>query len=343
MHITSFRFLALAFTGIISFSVRANADSGQAEELFVLGKQQMDQKDYTKACKSFEESNKLDPQVGTQYNLAICQEAAGKIASAWSGYLSVQDLSLKQAPPNVERSRAAGERAEKLRSRIARIKVLVLPSVREPGMEVRIDGKPVPEPLWDRGNPADIGTHNVIAVAPGKLPFNGKVRVEEDGVSVQVEVTKLDPAPPGVDTMAVKKEESQVADTGRLLAEREVTSRSKSIAGYVVGGVGLVTAVTGGIFGILTFLQKPEANACPREQFCADRPLDLARANDAYSRGQLFGSLSSVLLPVGLVTLGVGIVMVLTSSSKENVKTTSNNTWFLPKRTETDDGVGRWH
>ena len=53
-----------------------------AEEAFEKGRELMEAKSYADACAAFELSQRLDPQYGTQYNLAGCYAAQDKIVAA---------------------------------------------------------------------------------------------------------------------------------------------------------------------------------------------------------------------------------------------------------------------
>ena len=57
-----------------------------AEETFNKGRELLKQGKYAAACTEFEQSQKLDPQFGTQYNLAGCYDQIGKLATAWNLY-----------------------------------------------------------------------------------------------------------------------------------------------------------------------------------------------------------------------------------------------------------------
>src|SRR6476620_2846381 len=84
--------LALSATQIAR--VQAHAQEGgdaraAAQALFDSARTLMAQGNFNDACPKLEESQRLDPGVGTQFNLAVCYEAIGRNASAWSLFLEV--------------------------------------------------------------------------------------------------------------------------------------------------------------------------------------------------------------------------------------------------------------
>ena len=70
---------------------------------------------YAEACPKFEESQRLDPGIGTQFNLADCYEHTSRIASAWALFLDVASSAGgtgQLARERVARKRASSARAE---------------------------------------------------------------------------------------------------------------------------------------------------------------------------------------------------------------------------------------
>ena len=63
-------------------------DIATATALFDRGRELLKQHSYQEACAAFENSQQLDPQFGTLYNLAECSTQLGKLATAWLAYLS---------------------------------------------------------------------------------------------------------------------------------------------------------------------------------------------------------------------------------------------------------------
>ena len=79
--------LLFAFTSVLLVAGTARADNkDKADALFKQGKKLMGEKRYADACSSFEESNKLDPGIGTELNIAKCYEEWGKLGRAFTSY-----------------------------------------------------------------------------------------------------------------------------------------------------------------------------------------------------------------------------------------------------------------
>jgi len=78
--------LTLAFWAHSALSASGNpsADVAAAQALFERGRALMAQRRVAQACPLFEESQRLDAGIGTQYNLANCYEAMGRFASAYT-------------------------------------------------------------------------------------------------------------------------------------------------------------------------------------------------------------------------------------------------------------------
>ena len=62
------------------------------------------------ACPKLEESQRLDPGMGTEFRLAECYEKVGKLASAWAKFVSVADSAAVARMSDREAVAASGPR-----------------------------------------------------------------------------------------------------------------------------------------------------------------------------------------------------------------------------------------
>jgi hypothetical protein len=164
-----------------------------ASALFDDGRRLMSESKFNEACPKLEESQRLDPGTGTLYQLSVCYESIGRIASAWIGFrdVAVQSANAGQA----EREKIARGKASALEARLTRLKITAPPGT---GVEVKRDGAVVSPALWGTPVALDPGVHKVSASAPGKEPWEITVQLDQPGATVSVEVpTLLDKKPGG--------------------------------------------------------------------------------------------------------------------------------------------------
>ena len=159
--------LALGVAVVVAGSGAASAQSKtqKADALFKKGKKLLEEGKFADACKSFEESQEMEPAVGTQLNIGLCYEQWGKLATAWRAY----EEALRQAAATKD------DRAPRIKGRVDQIEPRV-PTliVKAPGdgkapvgANVTIDGKPMPIEQLGQKQRLDPGEH-VIEYAAGK-------------------------------------------------------------------------------------------------------------------------------------------------------------------------------
>ena len=78
--------LSLVAAGVLATPAARAADTAAAQSLFSDARKLMLAGNFADACPKREESEKLDPGMGTLYNLGDCYEHVGKTASAWAAF-----------------------------------------------------------------------------------------------------------------------------------------------------------------------------------------------------------------------------------------------------------------
>jgi hypothetical protein len=290
----------------------ARADAADAERraaaqaLFDEAKRLTEAHKEAEACPKLYESYKLDPAMGTKFYLARCYEAIGKLASAWSFYLEVVDDAHKEGAADKEKF--ANDRAAALKPRLPRLTVSVLPDARRiGGLSVKRDGIPVGEGSWDTPLPVDLGDHVVTATAPGRKDWESHVVAKEEAGTVRVEVPVLEALPaPRPDPVARPVEPR--APNAPPPVSRWTTKQA--IAGYVVGGVGVVGVGIGLGFGASAMSKVKESNA----NGCTTTPDVCTPAGRAIRVDAINAATTSTAFFVaGAVVLAAGVVVVLTT------------------------------
>src|SRR5688500_1536605 len=95
----------------------ARAQRAEADAAFERGREFMKNGDYEKACDAFETSLRLEATIGTLYNLGLCHEKLGKLASAYTELKQVAERDT-----NKGRAADAAKRAAALEPRLTKMK-----------------------------------------------------------------------------------------------------------------------------------------------------------------------------------------------------------------------------
>jgi hypothetical protein len=270
-------------------------DKAAAESLFRAAQQLMQQGNYAEACLKFAESQRFDPTLGTQLNLARCHEKEGKTATAWAEYQEVAVLARKQNQK--ERADTAADLASKLEATLSKLRIEA-PGA-PPGLVITRDKTEVGRGSLGVAVAVDPGEHTVTATAPGYKPWSQVVVVganaEEKTVTVPALEKEAAPPPP----------------------PPPPSSNTRRTVGFVVGGVGVAAAGIGAVFGVLTLNDASRAEEDPA--LCPGKVCTKA-GRDAIDSAEVKGVVSTVCLSVGLAAAGVGTFLVLTSGGDEPKK-----------------------
>jgi hypothetical protein len=218
----------------------AAADTAAAQTLFDEAKKLVAEDNYAAACVKFEESQKLDPGMGTLFNLADCFEHVGKTASAWGAFLDV--AAQASAQNQKERADVASSRAQALAPKLARLTINVTVGGTSPSaIRVQRDSVDVGPGQWGSNVPIDPGEHTITALAPGKKSWRTTV-VVAPGVS---------PPPVVIPELAADAGPNPVAPPSNDTAVPENDDgRTRRWIGLGVAGAGVVGLAVGAVFGL---------------------------------------------------------------------------------------------
>lgn len=318
--------LGVVAIGCLSASVQAQssaADKAAAEALFDKAKKQLKDKDFEAACRSLEESQRLDPGVGTLLYLAECYEQSGKTASAWATFREAAALATKSN--DGKREKIARGRAERLEAKLAKLVVEVPESVRVDGMRITRDGDELGTPLWGTAIPVDPGSHEIRITAPGKLEYKSQIQVPENGnVTFAVPPLEDAPAPPPDPVKpgpaATPAPDPAPGPTGGDAGVQADGGSGQRTLGIVVGVVGLLGIGAGSFFGLKAASKDSEADDNCRGSdptLCNQTGVDLGQeAEDA-------ATLSTIAFGVGALALAGGIVLYATAPSGDTASSHS--------------------
>lgn len=159
-----------------------------AQALFDEGRALMKQGRAREACSCFEESERLEPGLGTRFHLAACYEELGKLATAYALFLEVAAVAEQRG--QAEREKVARERARGVEPRLARL-VIEVPFASSAALRIERDGALVGSAQWGVPLPIDPGVHRVGASAPGRQSWAAEVSVPPSAGVTRVSIPPL--------------------------------------------------------------------------------------------------------------------------------------------------------
>ena len=309
--------LALASVLVIAAASPALAQSPQATELFKEGRDLMKAGHFVEACSKFAQSQDLDPQLGTLFNLAQCDEKIGKLATALAAY---REVVAKDSNP--KRKALAAEYQSKLEPRVPKLVVQVAKP--PPSLVVTLDGPTGGKPI-DANMPLeiDLGEYTVVARADGFRELSTKVQIDTEGETKTVPINLA--LVHGEETVSVPKPVTPPpATTTTTTTTVEPSHRARNGKLVLIGGGALVAG--GVIFGVLASSAWSDAqNVCGGTVCPTQGQVDMAEShvNDARS----YGNVSTGLVAGGAVVAALGIYLWLTAPSDEHAMRVSASSY----------------
>jgi len=264
----------------------------------------MEAKQYAEACPKFEESLRLRPGTGTRMNLALCNEALGKTATAWAQFKEVLFAAKKEG--NEAREAFAKEHIDAIEPRLARLRINAEAT---PGLVIRRDGQEIAAAAIGTPIPVDPGTHTIEATAPGYSVWSTYIEFKAAAEAKTVAVPKLTPQPAheGAGAGGTRPEAAAPAGDG---------GGTRRIAGIAIGGAGVAALGVGVVLGIVAAGEassaEDDAALCPGK-VCSPEGRE---AIDAASTKAL---VSTVGVGVGVAAIGVGAFLILTAGGSQAV------------------------
>jgi hypothetical protein len=277
-------------------------DKAAAETLFQDALKLIKLNNYPEACPKLEVSNKLDPAVGTLFNLGDCYEHTGRTASAWSSFSEARRFAERTGDKRVK---DATEREKSLEPRLAR---LVLQAADKPeGLVIRRDKKAVDAGTLGSAVPVDPGKHTIEVEAPGREPWSTTVDVPDQPGNVTVTLPPL-----AALRSSGPSASASAAPSGDPGSPPPDGMSGRKIAGIAVAGVGVAGLIAGGVFGGLTLAKASESK---KDGHCVDgTPVRCDPAGLGIRKeGETLANVSNVAFAVGGAALIAGVIVYLTA------------------------------
>lgn len=311
---------ACASLPAVAHAEASAAQKAAAESLFDDGLKAMKSGHFAEACPKLEESERIDPGIGTLLYLGECYEKTGRTASAWATFREA--ASAAQAQGESDRTRVASTRADRLQPNLSKLTIRVAPETAQLGnLRVTRDNAVVANALLGIAIPVDPGKYRVVVSADGYQSFEADVEVAANGDSKSVEVPALKPATTAAPAAAAAGLTATASvpaatDTSPSAPPRNPEPPAPSspsnglrTAAYVTGALGVVGLGIGSYFGIRAISKNSDAEShCPRGNVCDD-----AQGASLTTDAKHAAVASNIAMAAGAALVVGGVVLFLSS------------------------------
>ncbi|MEN9581472.1 MAG: hypothetical protein RJA70_4481 [Pseudomonadota bacterium] len=288
------------------------ADRAAAEALFDQALKLLDAGNPQAACPKLEESQRMDPGVGTLLYLADCYRAVGRTASAWATFLQAS-YEAKDAG-QTDRQQIAEEQAQAMKSTLSKI-VLRVTSPDSAGLIIRNDGQELGRPLWGSEVPVDPGEHTFEAKADGKKAWTRTVLVAQGPGVTEVQIPMLEDAPVAVaapvreGTSATQPALQQPPATA---LDQDPRGSSQTTWAWVSIAAGGAALAGGGVFSVLAMSDNGRADEFCRKDApsaCGEQGVTLGKSAEKNAQ------IATLLSGAGGALAVTGVILLLTAPS----------------------------
>jgi hypothetical protein len=279
-------------------AAHAQDSAATADVLFNDARAAMAAKKFDAACAKFRESNRLDPAVGTLFNLANCEAQRGQLVTAWTLYRQV----LEKLRPDDSRASVAKAQVQSLDARIPRLTIRARGEM-PAGTLVTVAGLALGPASLDSPLPLNPGRYAISVASPGRSTQEFSVALAEGdtaefpvfvGASTSVRTPRV---APGAEVS--QSESAGTDDDGR---------NSRELLAYTGIGVGAVGLTLGIITGLAGLHQESLGN-----QSCSEVTRTCNQAGyDANQSARSLATVSTVGFVVGVLAGGAGTYLWLT-------------------------------
>lgn len=280
-------------------------DTAKIRTIFQEGLQLEAGGNFAGALSKFQEVSLLKRTPNVLFHIAFCQEKLGQLVAAVGGY-KITILEGGDDPKSAKAVQAAQEALVLLEKRVPSL--TINRGKNSDLAKITLDGSELGTASIGKPQQIDPGAHSIEAIAAGKIPFKEVIQIAE-GENKTIEISLKDKPddrpdknpPPGPTTTAT--------DAGPDGSAR--LTPSKPLIPYIVLGAGAASLVASGVFFYLRSSAISDLDAKCRGNVC---PESARSISDSGKSSTLLGNIT---LGLGVVGVGVGSVLLLTSKPKE--------------------------
>ncbi len=311
--------LAVSMLAPSAFADDAARDLARARERFKEGAASQAAGDFARALEAYKDVALVKSSAQVRFNIATCEEKLGDYVRAVGSYRLALTEATRSNAKDIEG--AVQKALADLEPRIPML--LVKRGAGAAVAEVTLDGKPLANPSIGVEFPVNPGPHAIAATAPDRLPWSGDVTLgDRDHKAVEI-VLKPRPAPPPPVAPVIV---APAHEEEKPPPPPPTGPRNMKIAGFVVGGAGVVGLVVSGIFFGMrnSAISTLNAECGPTHMSCPASALSTKNsgANDATA--------STAMFVVGLGLAATGGILIGVGTRKQKAAEATTGLVVLP-------------
>jgi tetratricopeptide (TPR) repeat protein len=219
----------IAAVALCGLAGAAHAD--HADQLFKKGQKLLAEKRYAEACKAFEDSDHIDPQIGVKLNAGRCYQEWGKLATAWHWYTDAEQMASKAGDKRTPQIHALVEGLER---DVPHLTLVLPPDAVTDQLEVRLDGNALMLATVGDDRRVDPGLHEITVVVEGKPRARTIQVLRGDRTRISLDV------PTRARVQAQRTSSEPAADAGRT---RRLVGLGTAGAGVLAVGIAGITTL----------------------------------------------------------------------------------------------------
>jgi hypothetical protein len=301
---------ALLVTTVASFlALPAHAQEADATRLYNEGWRLYKEKQYAEACPLLERSVAASPKIRTRGALALCYEATGRLASAYSTWRAVADQAHEAGAVEAATLKRAVEKSAQLLPKITQVVFQVVDT--NITVQVSLDGRPLTAAELRSQVPVDLGEHKLDARAPDRVDWHssfeigqgdaGKTRSLPIGPLAPIERVEKVELPPGTPTTERPVPPAPIVD-------RSPPTHPLKYIGLATAGAGVVAIGLGTVFAIGAKSKWNDA----KDMGCDDNGTCRTQAGaDLVSDAHSKATVGTIAFIGGIALIGGGVAMWL--------------------------------
>jgi hypothetical protein len=293
--------------GVALCGLAGAAHADRADQLFKKGQKLLGEKRYAEACTAFEESDRIDPEIGAKLNVARCYQEWGKLATAWRWFTDAEQMASAAGDKRTPKIHALIEDIDR---DVPRLTLVLPPDAITDHLVIQLDGVEIALATVGDERRVDPGPHEVVVVIDGKRRAKTIPVQRKDRPNVALDVPTR-PRPQRTPVVEV------VTDRGR----------TRRLVGLGVSGAGVVAL---GIAGIATLRARSDyqhalAGYCNGAIDMCDAT-GLTRTHSARHRANI----ATAVTGLGAAAVAGGLIVFFTAPGAERRERADHAMYLAP-------------